>query len=80
MSDQHWTLDKKVPIALIIVLFFQFASGVWFMSKLDSRVSSLEDSSKLTAPQADRLTRVEVKIEGIQSGVERIERLIRREP
>ena len=80
MTEQHWTLDKKVPIALIVVLAVQFFGGVWFMSKLDSRVATLEDNSRSTAPQADRLTRVEVKIEGIQSGVERIERLIRRDP
>lgn len=78
--DNKWHLDKRVPLALIITIGIQTAAGIWFLSKLDSRVASLEETRQATAPQSDRLTRVEVKIEGIQAGVERIERLVRREP
>jgi hypothetical protein len=40
--ESHWHLDKKVPISLIAALLVQFAGGLWFMSKLESRVLSLE--------------------------------------
>jgi hypothetical protein len=39
-----------------------------------------ERKLEVAAPQADRLTRVEVKIENIQSGVDEIKALIRQRP
>lgn len=77
---EQWHLDKRVPLALIVTIIIQTAGLVWWASSLSERVNSLERSRDATAPQADRLTRVEVKIESIQSGVERIERMIRRDP
>lgn len=41
-DDLAWHLDKKVPIAMIIAIVGQLALGVWWSSKLDSRVDSLE--------------------------------------
>jgi Tfp pilus assembly protein PilO len=42
-SDNGWHLDKKVPISIIVAMLAQFAGGLWFISKLDSRVGALED-------------------------------------
>ena len=78
--DQQWHLDKRVPLALIMTIIIQTAGLVWWASSLSERVNSLERSREATAPQADRLTRVEVKLEGVQSGIDEIKRLIRREP
>ena len=41
-EDNRWHLDKKVPISIIAALFIQFLGGVWFMSKLESRIVALE--------------------------------------
>lgn len=41
-TDARWHLDKKVPISIIAALFVQFLGGVWFMSKIESRVVALE--------------------------------------
>lgn len=79
-EKEHWSVDKRIPLALIFVLTFQTAAGIWFASKLDSRVSSLEEARMITAPQGDRLTRVEVKLENVQQGIDEIKRLVRREP
>ena len=79
-DDRHWHLDKRVPLALILTIIIQTAALVWWASSLSERVNSLERTRDATAPQADRLTRVEVKVESIQAGVDRIERLIRKEP
>ena len=78
--DRQWHLDKKVPLALIIAIVIQTGTFIWWASSLTERVGVLERTAVSTAPQSERLTRVEVKIENVQSGVERIERLIRRDP
>jgi hypothetical protein len=70
----------RVPLALIMTIIIQSAGLVWWASSVSERVNSLERTREATAPQADRLTRVEVKLEGVQSGIDEIKRLIRREP
>lgn len=80
--EASWHLDKKVPIAMILTIAMQTGAFVWFAARLDQRVEALERSenrASMSAPvQADRLTRVEVKIENIERGVGRIESLIQR--
>lgn len=39
---QEWHLDRKVSIAMIIGLLGNMAAGVWFASKMDSRVERNE--------------------------------------
>jgi hypothetical protein len=77
--ESHWTLDRRVPLALILALILQTGGLVWWASSLSERVNTLERRAEATAPQGDRLTRVEVKLEGVQSGIDEIKRLIRRE-
>ncbi len=43
--DSRWHLDKKVPVSIIIALFAQFAGGLTFVSRLDSRIAALESLS-----------------------------------
>jgi Tfp pilus assembly protein PilO len=61
MSDSanpdHWHLDKKVPVGIIITLFIQFLGGVWFMSKLESRVMALESIQAEQRQRDDRQDR-----------------------
>lgn len=78
--DNKWHLDRRVPIALIFAIVVQTVILVSWLSTLGERVNNLERARDATAPQADRLTRVEVKLEGVQSGIEEIKRLIRRDP
>ena len=79
-DNTHWHLDKRVPLALIVTIVVQTAGLVWWASSLSERVNSLEKSRDASAPQADRLTRVEVKLEVVQTGIDEIKRLIRKEP
>ena len=79
-DDTKWRIDRHIPLALIVTIAIQTGTFVWWASSLTERVNVLERTAITTAPQADRLTRVEVKIENVQTGIDRIERLIRRDP
>lgn len=50
--EDAWHLDKKVPVAIIVVLIGQFLLGLWFIAKLDSKVEE----------QAARLARTEAQV------------------
>lgn len=41
-DDQHWTLDKKVPVAVIATVLVQFAAVIWMASRLNADVTELQ--------------------------------------
>ena len=64
----HWHLDKKVPITIIFALLAQGAAGLWFVSKLESRIYALE-SKELS--QRDRDDRQDNAVRDAMAGVAR---------
>ena len=52
--DTQWHLDRRVPIGMIVTLLVQFVLGIWFISKLESRVYSLE-VAQLAQKERDKL-------------------------
>ena len=38
-----WHLDKRVNVSVILVLLGQMVLGAWYASKMDSRVSQVEE-------------------------------------
>lgn len=84
LPDGKWHLDKRVPLALIVTIVIQTGIGVAWLAALGERVSYLERSEgvrTVSAPvAADRLTRVEVKVDTALDGIGEIKRLIQRHP
>ena len=56
-DDSRWHLDKKVPVSIILALVVQFMGGVWFMSKLESRIMALEAIQNEQRQRDDRQDR-----------------------
>lgn len=79
-ASTSWHLDKRIPIALIVTLAVQTGLGIWWAADLSARVGQVERQQVATAPNSDRLTRVETRLEAVQQGIERIERLIQTPP
>ena len=75
-EDDHWHWDKRVPVALILTIVFQSAVIIWWASGISERVSVLEKRQDASAPQADRITRLEVNIEVVKDGIVEIKRLV----
>lgn len=71
--EQSWHLDKRVPIALILAIGMQTFMGVWFLSALDQRVLSLEQTRTSQNTLPDRVTKLEVLVELIPKALDRIE-------
>lgn len=78
--ESAWHLDRKVPIALIVTIVLQTVGIIWFAANLFYRVDALEKHQIASSPQAERLTRVEVKIENVERGVAEIKSLIQQRP
>lgn len=76
-SDTQWHVDRKVPIAVIIALMMQTGGFIWWGAKADERLSALERKVESSAPQGDRLTRVEVNLESIKESLTEIKSRLR---
>lgn len=77
-DDNNWHLDKRVPISLIAAILMQSCGFFWWTATTSERVSVLKERLDAIAPQADRLTRVEVNIESIKDSVTEIKQALRR--
>jgi hypothetical protein len=76
LDDSNWHLDKKVPIALILAMAMQTAGVVWWGATTSERLSALERKADAAAPQAERLARVETKLESVQNGISEIKSIL----
>jgi hypothetical protein len=74
--EREWHLDKKVPIAMIVTITLQTVGVIWFAAGLFHRVESLERESMARGTQADRITRLEVRLETVQDGILEIKRIL----
>jgi hypothetical protein len=71
-DDGKWHLDKKVPMGLMIGLALNLILGIWYASKLDSRVSYLENDGERTAKAVENLRDTIEGAEGIRSKVQEL--------
>lgn len=76
-DDDAWHLDKRVPISLLAAILMQTAGFVWWGATTQEKVAVLKERLDAIAPNSDRLTRVEVKVDGVQQSINRIEGYIR---
>lgn len=79
-DDKKWHLDRKVPIAIIVTLAVQTAGFAFWTGALSQRVEHLERREVATAPHAERLIRLETRMESIADHLVEIRNILRREP
>lgn len=64
-QDNHWTLDRRVPVALILTMALQIATAVWWASSMNSRMNALEAMGQ---QQQQRINDVERQTQALQVG------------
>jgi hypothetical protein len=76
-SDRSWHLDRRVPIALILTIAMQTGGVIWWASATSTRLDALEKKVEAAAPQAERIIRLETKMEAILDSVSEIKAILR---
>lgn len=77
--DNQWHLDKKVPIALIVMMLAQTFAAGWWGATMAARVDQLEKQSAGRAPQAERIIRLEAKVDTIVDALADIRVIMRQQ-
>ena len=73
VESRHWHLDRKVPIALIIMLAMQLVTAIWFFSSLEHRVTALESVTANSTQMLERTVKIETRVENMKDILTRIE-------
>lgn len=83
MVKEHWHLDKKVPIGIILGLVLQSMAfiyvGTSWKDGIDNRITALEKSDSGQANHENRLTVLEQQFNYIRGDLSEIKDLLRRQ-
>lgn len=74
----HWTLDKKIPLALIVTIMLQTAAAIWWAASINWRVGQLEKSVDNSSSLSTRVVKLEVLMEQVKETANTIERKLDR--
>ena len=81
---EHWHLDKRVPLALIVALVIQTSGMVWWAATIqaegnarEARLLKLEQRTANDRAVGERLARVEERLAAQGEDISNIERLLR---
>lgn len=72
-SESHWSLDRRVPVALILSIVLQSASLFMWVGALTSRVVELESKAVRAIDAGERVIGLEVEMREVRRVLQRIE-------
>lgn len=75
---EHWHLDRKVPIALILTILGQTGAALWWAAGVNAKVDQLEKQAMSAAPQTERIVRLETKMDAIFTSLSEIKQIMQR--
>lgn len=74
LKDNYWSIDKKVPVALMLAILLQTASAIWWAASVSSRIEYLEKIQSSSSTLVERVVRLEVMSEQNRTTLDRIDR------
>lgn len=60
---EHWTVDKKIPLALIMAILMQTIAGVWWAATTTARLQAVEITQNKNMDLAERVIRLEIQLQ-----------------
>lgn len=75
--DNHWHLDKKVPMAIILAIILQTIYFTIFLTKLDSRVANNETKIAEMSTAYKEMVEIRIHQEYMQKKLEDLDEFLR---
>lgn len=75
--DNHWHLDKKVPMAIILAIILQTIYFTIFLTKLDSRVANNESKIAEMSTAYKEMVEIRVHQEYMQKQLDALDKFLR---
>lgn len=61
-SEDQWRLSKRISVETVVLMLCQTIAIVWFASKMDSRVQTLENNQVSALLMVERISKLEVQV------------------
>lgn len=81
-----WRINKEIPVSVLLVVVLQAVSSIWFIAKLDARISLIEERRQddkvammAVTQLPERMTRTESNMASLTRSVERLEEKLDRQ-
>ena len=73
-ANQHWTLDRRVPVAVIFALLAQTFGVIWWAAGITSRVETLELRGAQVSVNDARIQLLERDMPVVRERIQNIDR------
>ena len=73
MATTDWHLDKRLPIALMVILALEGGGFIWWAATIEARMTNVETWQSKNESLNDRMVRMETTLEGVAKTLARIE-------
>lgn len=74
--DKVWHVERGIPIATLVAMVIQTGAVIWWASGIDNRVAALEKNNSNTAWQAEKIIRMDEKLNGVQSSISELKTVL----
>jgi Tfp pilus assembly protein PilO len=71
-ESNHWKVDKRIPIALIITLGMQMIGAVIWATELDARVGVIERQRYDGAQLKEQFARLDERLDSVRQELDRM--------
>lgn len=72
-EQDHWTVDKRIPLALLIALLINIGSWVWWASDLSSRMNNVERQAETQENLKERVIALEIVLSRLDTTVTKLD-------
>jgi hypothetical protein len=79
-NGNHWTLDRRIPLAVVATIVGQTVAIIVWGTTLTNRVTALEEVARQDAPRRDQFIELRVEFRQVQENIAEIKRLIQTRP
>ena len=77
-NTDHWTVDRRIPLALIFAIFMQTIGAVWWAASTSNRVDALEKRMNVAENLTERVVRLEVVLINVEKTLDRLNKTLDR--
>jgi len=72
--ERHWTVDRRVPIAVIVTLLIQMGGALVWATQLDARVGDVERQEITSANLNEKFARLEERLDDMKQNLAAMKR------
>ena len=72
--EEHWTLDRRIPIAVIITLLMQMIGALIWATELDARVGAIEKQNSGMGNVIEKFARLEERLDQVKDDMGYVKR------